>query len=298
MDFGVLTLATHGDYQKAIGLALSVRVSNPGVPIAVACSKDAREFVAPHFDHVIDQDPLLRRFEHKLYLDKYSPFEETFYFDSDVLIFRPLSEVIGRWRRQPYAACGNYATAGVSAFGLDTETVLRIIGHKKMVKIDGAGHAYFRKPDCIPVFELARKIASNYRDYAGEISLADEDVMNIAMTIMGLTPVPHVEFWSLYCSGKPGSIRLNAAEGECSLEVVVTGQTQRPYMMHFAAREAPFVYAKQLRQLFKKFGVPTNGITSRAIHDFYIRELNWPAKRAVRTFYGHFRELGKTVMCA
>jgi hypothetical protein len=298
MDFGVLTLATRGDYQKAIGLALSVRVSNPGVPIAVACSNDAREFVAPHFDHVIDQDRSLRRFEHKLHLDKYSPFEETFFFDSDVLVFRPLSEVIDRWRRQPYAACGNYTTTGTSAFGLNSEAVLKIIGHEKLVKIDGAGHAYFRKPDCVSVFELAREIASNYRFYAGDISLADEDVMNIAMTMLSLMPVPHVEFWSLYCSGKPGSIKLNAAEGECSLEVVVTGQTQRPFMMHFAAREAPFVYAKQLRQLYKKFGLPTNGITLRAIRDFYIRELNWPAKRAVRTFYDHFRKLGKAVMCA
>jgi hypothetical protein len=294
MDFGVLTLATREDYQKAVGLALSVRVSNPGVSIAVACAKDAREFVAPHFDYVIDQDPSLRRFEHKLYLDKYSPFGETFYFDADVLVFRPLSEVIDRWRQQPYAACGSHATTGVSAFGLNTETVLKLIGRKKMVRIDGAGHAYFRRPDCVPVFELAREIASNYQHYADNISLADEDVMNIAMTLLDLTPVPHVEFWSLYCSGKPGTIKLNAARGECSLEVVVTGQIQRPYMMHFAAREAPFVHARQLRLLFKKFGVPTNRITSRAIHDFYVRELNWPTKRAIRTVYNRFREIGKT----
>jgi hypothetical protein len=284
MGFGVLTLATHSDYHKAVGLALSIRVSNPGVSVAVACSKEARELVEPHFDHVIDQDRSLRRFEHKLHLDRYSPFDETFYFDSDVLVFRPLSEVIDDWRRQPYTACGNYATEGISAFGLDTEAVLRIIGHNKLVKIDGAGHAYFRKPDCIPVFELAREIASNYRFYAGDISLADEDVMNIVMTKMGLSPIPHVKFWSMHCTAKPGTLKMNAAEGKCSLDRVFDEQTQCPYMMHFAAREAPFVHAKQLRLLFNKFGVPGKGLMWRAIHDFYIREIKWPAKGAARSF--------------
>jgi hypothetical protein len=284
MSFGVLTLAVRGDYHKAIGLALSVRVSNPGVPIAVACSKDARKLVAPYFDYVVDQDASLRRFEHKLYLDRYSPFVETFFFDADVLIFRPLSEVIGRWRQQPYTACGNYATTGTSAFGLNTESVLKKIGQEKLVRIDGAGHAYFRKPECIPVFELAREIASNYRAYAGEISLADEDVMNIVMTKMKLSPISHLEFWSLYCSGKLGSVDLSATEGRCSLDLVYNGQTQHPYMMHFAAREAPFVHAKQLRLLFNKFGVPTKGLVRRAIYDFYIREIKWPAKSAARAF--------------
>jgi hypothetical protein len=285
MGFGVLTLATRSDYRKAIGLALSVRVSNPGVPVAVACSKEARQFVVPYFDHVIDQDRSLHRFEHKLHLDRYSPFDETFYFDSDVLVFRPLSEVIADWRRQPYAACGKYATEGISAFGLDTEAVLRVIGHNKMVKIDGAGHAYFRKPDCVAVFDLAREIASNYHFYAGEISLADEDVMNIVMTKMGLVPIPHVNFWSLHCTAKPGSLKMNVAEGKCSLERVFDGKTQHPYMMHFAAREAPFFYARQLWLLFKKFGVGTNGLMLCALRDYYIRDVNWRAKRAARTAF-------------
>lgn len=288
-DFGVLTLATAKDYQKAIGLALSIRVSNPGIQIAVACEKDVRKFVSPYFDHVIDQDPSLHRFEHKLYLDRYSPFGETFYFDADVLVFRPLTEALDRWRRQSYAACGSYSATGTSAFGLKTESVLTIIGHERLVRIDGAGHAYFRKPDCISVFDLARKVASDYSQYAGDISLADEDVMNIVMTILGLEPIPHVEFWSLYCSGKPGTIRLNAAEGECVFEVATTGDVQRPYMMHFAAREAPLVYAGQLRRLFRKFNVPTKGMLAWAVRDFYIRELLWPAKRSMRHLYNHLQ---------
>jgi len=91
MSFGILTLATAGDYRKAIGLALSVRVSNPGVPIAVACAPNMRGLLAPYFDHLSDKDPSLFGYVHKIHLDRYSPFEETFFFDSDVLLFRTLA---------------------------------------------------------------------------------------------------------------------------------------------------------------------------------------------------------------
>jgi hypothetical protein len=288
MGFGVLTLATEADYRKAIGLALSARISNPNVPLAVACEENARPFLSPYFDAVIVQDASLRRFEHKLYLDKYSPFDETFFFDSDVLIFRPLADVLDRWRTQPYSACGTYASTGVSPFGLNVENVLKIIGRKELVQIDGAGHAYFRKPACDPVFELAREVMHNYSRYAGTISLADEDVMNIVMSIQGLSPMPHAEFWSRHCSAVPGSVEMNATDGHCSFRSVDTGQIEHPYMMHFAAREAPFVYLKQLRTLFEKFNVRTNGLTVIAFQDFYTRELKWRFKRAVRAQLSRF----------
>jgi hypothetical protein len=288
MSFGVLTLATRDDHQKAIGLALSLRVSNPGVPIAVACSRDVGRLLDSYFDHVVEEDPSLRGFMHKLHLDRYSPFDETFFFDSDVLVFRSLHEVLERWRQQPYTACGNYITDGVSPFGLDRQRVLKIINYNELVHIDGAGHAYFRKPDCRPVFDLARNIATNYEKYAGNIKFADEDVMDIVMTMLSLKPMPHVDFWSRYCTGLPGSVKIDAANARCELKLVVNQQVQLPYMMHFAANEAPFVYAWQLRRLFKKFGVSPKGLLHTAIADFYIRCILWPMKRNLKSALKHF----------
>ena len=77
MSFGILTLATPSDYLKAIGLALSLKVSNPGVPLAVACHPRIKPLLAPHFDFVIDEQPDIRGFAHKVYLDYYTPFEKT-----------------------------------------------------------------------------------------------------------------------------------------------------------------------------------------------------------------------------
>lgn len=288
MSFGALTLATTEDYKKAIGLALSLRVSNPGLPIAVACCQDLRQTLAPHFDYVVDEDPSLRGFMHKLHLDRYSPFEETFFFDSDVFVFRPLAEVLERWRGQPYTACGNYIWDGKSPFGLDRKAVLKKINHSKLVHIDGAGHAYFRKPDCAVVFDLAREVATDYERYAGQIKFADEDVMDIVMTLLDLKPIPHVEFWARYCTGEPGSVEMDVSSAFCRLRLMETQAVQLPYMMHFAANEAPFVYTRQLRRLFRKYGVSTKGLLTSALADSYIRFVEWPVKRNVKKFLSCF----------
>ena len=286
MNFGILTLATYDDHKKAIGLALSLRVSNPGVPIAVACNRQVGQLLAPYFDHIIEEDPSLRGFVHKVHLDRYSPFEETFFFDSDVLVFRSILEVLDHWRGQPYTACGNYSSGGLSAFGLDRERVLKLINRERLVQIDGAGHAYFRKPDCFEVFDQGRRVVANYNYYAGSAKFADEDVMDIVMTIMGLEPIPHDGFWSCYNSGKSGSFKMDASKGECSFEATISGKIERPYMMHFVANEAPLAYYRQLRGLFRKFGISTKGLLKAALGDFFVREIEWPLRKFLKAVIG------------
>jgi hypothetical protein len=288
MSFGVLTLATPKDFLKAIGLALSVRVSNPGVPIAVACSPSVAPLVSKYFDHVILENAALRGFLHKLQLDHYSPFEETFFFDADVLVLRPLGDVIHQFRSRPYTACGEYTNSGISDFGLNRHDVLAKIGHSALVHIDGAGHAYFKKPACSDLFDLAREIADDYESYAGQIGLADEDVMDIAMTIRGLEPIPRKGIWSRYCTGKKGTVKMDASLATCSLEDANTGELIRPYMMHFAANEAPLFYFGQLQKLFVKFGVPTAGLVAMTAKDFYLREIRWPAGRYLKSLMKPF----------
>jgi hypothetical protein len=283
MTFGILTLATKSDYHKAIGLALSARVSNPGIPVAVACSPEVRPLLAPHFDHVVMEDPSLRGFAHKLNLDRYSPFQKTFFFDSDVLLFRPLTSVLDQWMGRPYAACGDYISDKVSPFGLDNAKVLKIIKHQRLVHIDGAGHAYFETPACHEVFDFARDVAGNYKDYAGSIRLADEDVMNITMTMLGIVPMQHFGFWSIYPSAKKGSLKMDASAGKCSMIWADTGESCCPYMMHFVANQAPLAYTIQLKRLFRRFSVRVDGVLLKAANDIYTNNILWPVSGFVRS---------------
>jgi len=282
MNFGILTLATPNDYRKAIGLALSAKVSNPGVPLAVACSPKVGKLLQPYFDYVIDEDRSLKGFEHKVHLDRYSPFENTFFFDSDVLLFKDLGEIVDRWQRQPYTACGGFFSDGFSTFGLDRCAVLKKINKTELVVIDGAGHAFFSRPESKKVFDLAREITSEHKEYCGDIRYADEDVMDIVMTLLDLKPASGHDFFSRYLTVTPGTIEMNAAIGQCRFIAKHSGEYFEPYMMHFASNEAPFPYAWQLRKLYSKFNVSTKGLLADALNDFYTMQILWPLKAKVK----------------
>ncbi len=272
--FGILTMATPNDVLKAIGLALSLRVSNPGVPLAVACAPKLRPLVEPHFNHVIDEQAGLKGFVHKVHLDRYSPFDETLFLDSDVLVFKPVQPYIEQWGPQDYTACGRYMSDGHSAFGMDRASVLRKLGKPKLVVIDGAGHAYFRKPGCVRVFELARHITAHHHEYMGAIPYADEDVMDAAMTQLDLPPMPHGSFFSRHSSARRGSLSMDATQAHCRYVAVSSGQVTEPCMMHFAANEAALSYHYQLHRLFRQFGVAAPGLWRQAASDFYDREIH------------------------
>jgi hypothetical protein len=283
-DFGILTLATPNDYLKAIGFALSVKVSNPGVPIAVACSKKVAEFVKPYFDKVVEEQAGLRGFVHKVYLDHYSPFQETMFFDSDVLVFKPILPYIDKWGVGSYHACGELSPEGYSTFGLDRKKVLAKIGKEKLSVIEGAGHAFYRKPDCSAVFDLARKITADYKNYAGDIPYSDEDVVAIALTILGIPPVDSGDFFARYSSAAPGTMKMDASKGVCSYVEVSNGKNVSPCMVHFAANEAPIQYARQLFRLFNRFNVSTKGLAKQAAHDYYELEIKMPISNWLKSF--------------
>jgi hypothetical protein len=268
-EFGVLTLATPNDYLKAIGLALSLRVSNPGIPVAVACAERLRPLLAPHFDLVIGERSDLRGFVHKIYLDEYSPFSRTLFLDSDVLVFKSVGPYVSKWAGRPYTACGVKMTGGVSHFGLDRKAVIDKLGLPFMYVIDGAGHAYFEKPDCQRLFDKARELTANYRELAGPIRYADEDVVAIAMTLTQLEPVAYEDFFAMFLSARPGTMEMDAAGGRCRFIAINTGEPFEPCMVHFMADGAPGLYAQQLIALFRKFGLPWSGVLKMAAGDLY-----------------------------
>lgn len=281
--FGILTLATPSDYYKAIGMALSVRVSNPGVPVAVACSDKVRPLVEPYFDVVVKELPM-RGFIHKVYLDQYTPFDDTMFFDSDVLVFKDVRRYLDLWGGHPYTAVGKYLRDGTSTFGLDRAQVLRKLGKDQLVVIDGAGHALFRKPACNEVFEFARHVSepANHAEWCGRIAYADEDVMDVVMTRFGIPPMPAGDFFSRYLSARKGTLRMDAAAGVCDFIRADNGEPLSPAMMHFAANEAPFAYHVQLKRLFDKFGVHKGDLLRGALSDVYESEIKMRANRLKR----------------
>ena len=286
MNFGILTLATQDDYLKAIGLALSLKVSNPGVPLAVACNPPhLKPLLAPHFDFVIDQLPDVKGFAQKVYLDHYTPFDRTLFLDSDIFVFKPVAPFIQAWGDVPYVATGRYVTGGYSPFRFDRDALLKQRGWKQLVCIDGAGHAYFCKPECQAVFDRAREITANYKEIAGDIKYADEDVMNIVMTEFNVAPPSRHLFFSRYLSAKKGTLDMDASLGKCyfvQAGSTLKGQPYEPCIMHFADSEAPLAYTIQLYKLFSKFGLPTKVLFKFGAKLFWKRHIKPPIFRGMK----------------
>ena len=165
---------------------------------------------------------------------------------------------------------------------MDWPTVLKKIGKPQLVVVDGAGHAFFRQPHCTTVFDLAREITREHKNYAGDIPYADEDVINIAMTMLDLQPAPFTDFFARYMSAMPGTMEMDATKSLCRFVAVQNGQPFEPCMVHFAANEASVAYTCQLFALFRKFGVPTRGLLLIGAADFYEREIKMPLSNLLK----------------
>lgn len=266
-QFGFLTLAIKKDYKKAIALSLRIRDLMPGIPIAVVCPSFLHDELSPFFDSVIIEYPNLRGFEHKLYLDKYSPFDKTFFLDADVLMIRPIGDYISDWSGSAYAVRGHLVNSGTSSFGLDRDHALRILDKSVFANIDGAGHAYFEKPACENVFNEARQIAANYSIFGAE-RLADEDVMGIALSKLEIHPKENNNFLGSPWAAVNNSFKIDVNTNFCSYEDAIFGKVS-PAVIHFPSMGKPLTYAREMRKIFHKNGLFFYSVYYDAVKEYF-----------------------------
>lgn len=281
-SIGVLTLATPSDAHKALAMACSCRLRSPELPLAVAAAPEILEKLGGVFDHLIPERTDLRGFEHKLHLDEYSPFERTLFIDADMLVMGDPLPLMERWRGRSYMARGHYVSGGRSSFGLERKEIQQMLGSVRMVKIDGAGHAYFEKPACLPIFQRAREIRADYDRIAPAARLADEDVMAIVMTELGLPPIDDDQVVGFPESARRATLKLDAMAGECTY-IDVRGERITPTLLHFARNQCPLLYHHQMRRLASvSKDLPAMPWRRLAWRDWWHVEVEWRARRYVR----------------
>jgi len=61
----------------------------------------------------------------------------------------------------------------------------------------------------------------------------------------------------------------------------IIGLLQHLHLMHFAVNEALWPYAIQLKRLFRKFNVPSDGSYRAAAKYLFVTKMEWPLKTAV-----------------
>lgn len=271
-----------GDWHKAIGLSLCLRARKNDLQTAVVASVSLKDKLEHHFDQFIPERTDLTGFSHKVHLDEYSPFQRTLFIDADMLVFRDPQELFDRWVGKPYMARGELLKASTSAFGLKRGDILAKLNKAFFSCIGGAGHAYFEKPACQPIFDRARQILLEYDQWAPGAKIADEDIFGIAMTEREIFPDERNDITAFAKIAARNSLAINAANGVCYF-TNSAGQEIHPIMLHFHTRANPIQYHAELAHLAKLYDLRGVNWRMLGLAEWAHYQLWWGFKSKVRS---------------
>lgn len=253
-DVGILVIATGKErYVKmACNLAISLKLTNPGVPLAVVTDHPSEE-LHKLYEVIISANPDYGHgFSQKLHMNLYSPFKRTLFIDADCLVIRNISWMLDRFNGKPVSVLGTKKTNG-NFLGTTVEKLKEKLSFDFLPTFNG-GVYYFEKGDISDqVFEKARKLF--YEDY-DRLELikfsgkpGDEPVMSLAMGIFGMQPVEDNEGVGMYTPvGQHSFFRMNAPYGYC--EFMKYDKLVSPAIMHFGGG---YPEAFHYRREIKKF---------------------------------------------
>lgn len=238
-ELGFITIAIGADryLKQAETLSLSLRRNMPGVPIAIVSDS---ETMRAYCDVLIPVDrsmPIATA--QKLLLDRYSPFEETFFIDSDCIAVRDFGKELDEIRRYPITPICDRLTPidGTDEYVDDMRAALTKVGGEVFPKFNGGVYYFKRSPEATAVFSAAREYFNDYRQYGLRAfdrgGPGDETVIALALSKLG--------FLDLYRdggrlmrtpTGLKGKLNIDPILGHCSFER--QGGLVHPAICHFA----------------------------------------------------------------
>lgn len=193
----VLTIATGKEYyiNLAVNLARSFLYWHPDGSIIFQLVTDLPELVPPDVRsriQIIQVNPgeLGTGFTPKLHLDKLVSEGQTFFIDSDCLIFESLDRLFERFKGHSVSVVGNYIAQG-EWFG-NIDAICRQFNIPHMPKFNGGLYYLEKGATATAVYSTARELENKY-DEIGFVRLRDrpndEVLMALAMQLNGQTPV-------------------------------------------------------------------------------------------------------------
>lgn len=160
MPFGVLTMAFGPARYKrqAVALAQSLKLYNPGWPMACVTDDLEDKHLSKWFDILVPLKPELgKALYQKLYFDAYTPFKETFYIDSDCVTVRDLSFIRDRCQTFAFTPLCEKMTDGW--WYMDVAQVVRRFRMDYLPKFNGGVYYFKTGEGSDRVFRKARQIA-------------------------------------------------------------------------------------------------------------------------------------------
>ena len=265
----MVTMAITADsLVRACALAESVRVHEPGVPVALITMRGADIPSGSFFDETLWIDPPEPFSGNARYLNKLvhpfrmTPYRRTLFLDDDTLVIRPFLPVLrehfyGRsvaincFEQLPGDPCPgiNFVRADATA---------RLTGRRRIDNLYGGGHYYFETgPPVDEVLDLALDVAVNRPDdYAavacpGQHQIADEVAFLYAVNTLHLD-MPHLpDFVDALSLKRASQIRLSVRQSRYEWPNRPWGtRIEDVRIVHFASRgKRALPYQQEIHRL-------------------------------------------------
>lgn len=252
---GVLTLAYGHErfLEQARSLAHSLQLHAPHLPRTLVTDSNDRE-IRRLFTSVIPCRPEYGSgVRQKLSLDRYSPYPETLFIDSDCLVLGNLDSFWAAFSGSSFGVPGfRYLQKGATDPWLDVDFSLESLGLAKIPKFNGGAYYFNRSREAAAFFKTARNILENWREYKlaefRRDGPGDEAVYALAMAIHNIAPTSMGAGGMWTPVGYKGALELNALGGTCSFEK--EGMKVTPEIVHFPGEYVYcFAYARERARL-------------------------------------------------
>jgi hypothetical protein len=222
---GFMTIAMgHEKYiEQARILSLSLRRNMPEIPLAIVT--DCQNLAASADIIIPAASEIPVGVMQKVFLDEYTPFNETLFIDSDCVVTRPFLKELEQIRKFEFTpAMEKFTPANGQDEYIDSlPATLKLIGGDKFPKFNG-GIYFFKDGELSSlVFRTAREIHRNYRRYGirafDKSGPGEETVFALALSKLGLFDLYHDEGNLMRTpTGLKGKIFIDPLGGGCTFE--------------------------------------------------------------------------------
>jgi hypothetical protein len=252
MSRGILTMA-YGEQryiEMAKTLARSLRLHSDKIPRAIVTDSSDPELRELYHLCIPLKAEFGQVFKQKLYIDRYSPFEETLFIDSDCIVVANIEFLWKFFSKISFGVVGYQKHEG-KAFAdiLDIEKIISLLNLSSVPVFNGGIYYYKNNSEVAQVFSEARRIEKNYESLGIEkfrASVADEPVFAIALALTNIEAVTDEQGLTMRTPlNMTGSIHIDVLQGYCHF--IKEGKLVQPAIAHFCGGFAEGFYYNRER---------------------------------------------------
>jgi hypothetical protein len=249
--FGIITIAQgekrYTDMAKM--LALSLIYTNPDIKRAVISDAPEDEFKGLYDIYIPYNEDFGKGLSQKLYLDKYTPFDETLFIDADCLVIDSLDKMIKLCREHTFVVFGDQINSG--DWAMDITAMCKKFSLPSIPRFNGGTYYFINTEVTDNIYNQARKLNENYdglgfTKFRGSIN--EEPLIAVAMAINNIEAVDDEGSGMRTPIGIEGPLEIDVLNKKCAFNK--EGVFVKPAIMHFAGDFAYlFHYKREVRKL-------------------------------------------------